>query len=80
MSRIYRPRERTVIHEEPPTADLLREVRDIERRRVLLDMRDAIDSVRTRESDPSSCSSRDRNGDDVKRDILAALRRLEVQP
>lgn len=81
MSRIYRPRDNATAHmpAELPSADLLREVRDIERRRVLIDLRDAVDRISTSERDGySGYGSRDRSIRDFKADVLAALRSAEV--
>ena len=77
MSRIYypRPRERAVVSDSLPSADLLREVRDIERRKVLLEVREAVEGIHGTENDRLSYS-RERNGSAVKADVLAALRRI----
>lgn len=81
MSRLYRPTGPRVVTPEPqlPSADLLREVRHIERRRVLIDLRDAIDRIDTSEPDGiHGYGSRDRKARDFKKDVLAELRRMEA--
>ena len=80
MSRIYRPTgPRTVMQEQLPGADLIREVRDIERRRVLIDLRDAVDRISTSEPSRSlSYGDVDRSASEFKADVLTALRRLEA--